>query len=493
MKVLYAAALLLFANAKAWADPGLDLTVLIDRSTSMARHERLAPPLLRMSVDLLARNAAAYRVHHRMAVISFGSSVKVDLPLTDVGEAERARIVQRIDSLSSESLGETDVMAAFTAADRLFRALPSDPSRRRAIVLMTDGVPYLRGADMNQYTTALRRYVATHLPASIVSIHVLLLSQPEASHEALWRSLTGSVHRMDRSPANMLATAHAVITQMVGTASAESAPSKTTSGADFLIVPPYLDMIIFDIFRTSADTTVEVFPPDRARPIRGGIDGVEAVRMGDVLASLAVARPRPGQWLIRKSRAGAQVRVRSQQFFPRGVLLQPDPARITMAHDRVRIAYQVLDGTERPIEELREYPFSLHATIAAPNGTKLVIPMERDADHGSVTFRATEDAQCAIAGRYWTDVRVSTIDAGGRPLDVFRDRWSGFTVAPSQAPVRSSTLTQQPPLAETRSNPLIWATVATTFVLLGIGAVVRRRKLRARASCLSRHPEQDER
>lgn len=493
VKALFAAAFLLFASVNAQADPGLDLAVLVDRSRSMTRHERIAPAILRMSVDLLARNAATYRVHHRIAVISFGSSVRVDVPMKTVGEAERAQLTQRINRISSESLGATDVLLAFAAAERLLRTLPSDPSRRRAIVLVTDGVPYLRDADMDQYMATLRRLVATQLPASIVSIDILLLSEPESSREEQWRALTTGVHRVDRSPTNVLATAHAVITQLVGTPSAESAPSKGQSGVDFLIVPPYLDLIVFDIFRASADTAVDVFPPDSASPLRAGIDGVEAIRMGDVLAALSVARPRPGQWLIRKSRTGAQVRVRTQQFFPRGTLLQPDPTHITQTRERVRIAYQVLDGTERQIEELPRYPFSLQATIAAPDGRKIVIPMERNSDDRSVTFRATEDAHCTIAGRYWTDMRVSTLDAGGQSLDVFRDRWSGFTVSPSQAPIQSAPLALRPKPAIARSNALIHATVATTLVLIGIGALAWRRKLRARASCLSRHPEQDER
>jgi hypothetical protein len=36
---------------------------------------------------------------------------------------------------------------------------------------------------------------------------------------------------------------------------------------------------------------------------------------------------------------------------------------------------------------------------------------------------------CELAGRYWTDVRITTVDVNGHRLDVFRDRWSGFSVA----------------------------------------------------------------
>lgn len=491
VRVLSTVAVLLFVTVRVSAEPGLDVAIIVDQSKSMARHARIAPALLRLSIDLLARNAAAHRVEHRMAVISFGSSAHVDVPFTTVGVVERTRIV---DSVRSGHRGETNVLAAFTAARRLFGTLPPDASRRRAIVLMTDGVPYVRGTDMSQYMAALRRYVASDLPTTEVSIDILLLSERRPSRQdAAWRSLTQDVHHAGLSAANVLATAHTVMTRLAGTVSAESAPSKTTPGVDTLIVPPYLEMIVFDIFRASANAAVDVFPPGSGTPIREGVEGVEAVRMGDVLATLAVSRPRPGQWLVRKSRSGAEVRVRSQQFFPRGVLLQPSTASTTLVSDRVRIAYRVLDGTERPIEELHAYPLSLHVMVASPDGRKRGFPMERDGDKRSATFRTTEDAHCTIAGRYWTDVRVTTTDAADRPLDVFRDRWSGFTVMPSQTPVQSNALTAPPRSAIARLHPLIWFVLAITVVLFLIGALLRRRKPKGAASCLSRHSEQDER
>lgn len=463
-------------STSAWAEPGLDVALIVDRSRSMSRHARLAPSLLRLSVDLLGRNAEAHRVEHRIAVIGFASAATVDVPFASIRE-KRSPVADRIGGLSSVHRGETDVLSALIAAGRLFRSLPPDPARRRAIVLMTDGVPYVRGADMRSYAAELRRYVETHMAASAVSIDVLLLTGSAASHhDALWRSLTPGVHDAGHSPAGVLAAAHAVITRLVGTSSAESAPSKTTSGFDFLIVPPYLEMIVFDIFRSSADAAVQVFPPDSSLPVRDGVDGVEAVRLSDALSTLAVTRPRPGQWLIRKSHAGSRVRVRSQQFFPRGLLLQPDPAGITAANDRVLIAYQVLDGAERPIRELPDYPLALMVTLVKPDGTKVSVTMERDA--ASATFRSTEEARCTLPGRYWTDVRVTTADVEGRSLDVFRDRWSGFTVAASGAAPAQVAAMLPPPVVRSSRSP-VWPVVIVAGGLLAIAAVIlQRRKTR---------------
>lgn len=474
VKPLLGFALLLLVSTTAAAAPGLDVAVIVDGSKSMSRHARLAPSLLRLSVDLLARNAEAYRVEHRMAVIGFGSSANVDVPFANISE-ERSRVAHRIEALSFGHRGETDVLAALVAADRLFRSLPPDPARRRAIVLMTDGVPYVRGTDMRRYTAELRRHVETNLAAQAVSIDVLLLAATGASpDDALWRSLTQGVHRAGRTPADVLAAAHAVLTQLVGTASAESAPSKTTPGVDALVVPPYLEMIVFDIFRSSPDATLQLFPPDATRPVVDGVDGVETVRISESLSTLAITRPRPGQWLIRKSREGSRVRVRSQQFFPRGLLRRPDPSGLTVASDRLSITYQVLDGTERPIRELPDYPLALRLTLSRPDGTKVAVPMERSPRIGPAAFSSAPDPRCNLPGRYWTDVRVTTSDAEGRSLEVFRDRWSGFTVVDG-APVKAAS--SLPPVVHS-SRSLLWPMVSAATGLLVLAAILQRRKTR---------------
>lgn len=417
VRVLLAFALLV-ASISARAGPGLDLAILIDRSQSMSARPRIEPAMVNLSARLLARNSAMYDLSHRLAVISFASASTVDMPWTFARD-EAMRIVHRNRG------GTTDILAGLRRVKSLFDTLPRDSERRQAVIIITDGVPHVLDVDARHSVEELDRYVAADLLHAGISVEVLAIA-PRAME---WKP--AALHATTASVPDILATLHAVITRLAGTQSAESAPSKSTPGVDHIVVPPYLDLVVFDAFRTSSSATIEIFPPHSDRAISNGVDGVEVVQLGDVLQTLAVSRPAPGEWIIRKSHPDAHVRIRSQQFFPRGVLLEPN--RMTAVRKDVRLVYQVLGDDAQPLGELPEYPLSLDVTLAGPDGHKRSIALERDASAGLAAFRTNEDARCMKLGHYWTDVRVHTADAAGNRIEVFRDRWSGFTVTAAGA------------------------------------------------------------
>lgn len=411
---------------------GLDLLVITDRSESMP-DRKLATLLLHMTLDVVARNGRAMRLRHRLGVIGFGSTVSVDMPLAVVDPEDLPRMHSRIDSLPSHTLGDTDVLAAFTAATAMFQVLPADAARRRAIVLLTDGVPYVRGMNMDNYRSKLQRFAAAHFRGGDPTVDVLLLTASSGQrYAALWRALSfDHVRAVDGDRASLLAEAHRVTTRLVGTSSSESLPSKSDDRLDLLVVPPYLDVVVLDIFHSSPVATVEVFPPGALHPLEGGSEEVESLKLGNIMSTLVVHRPLPGAWMVRKSSADARVRILSQQFFPRGLLVRPAVVDSVRQYDRVRVAYSVVDANGRSVEELPDYKLALDLALTKPDGSVEPVPMERRPEVASTVFSAVRDSECTLAGRYWTTVGVTSIDAGGNRVDVFRDRWSGFSVAPA--------------------------------------------------------------
>lgn len=411
---------------------GLDLLVIADRSRSMP-DRNVATPLLHMTLDVVARNGRALHLRHRIGVIGFGSTVSADMPLTVVDPDDLPRMHSRIDNLPSNTLGDTDVLAAFTAATAMFQALPADAARRRAIVLLTDSVPNVRGVDMESYRRDLQHFAATHFRGGDPTVDVLLLaSSSRQRYAALWRALSfARVRAVDRDRASLLAEAHHLTTRLMGTSSAESLPSKTDDCVELLVVPPYLDVVVLDIFHSSPEARVEVFPPGAQHPLEGGSGDVESLKLGNIMSTLVVHRPLPGVWMVRKSSADARVRILSQQFFPRGLLVRPAIIDRVRQYDRVRVAYSVVDANGRSLEELPDYKLALDLALTKPDGSVEPVPMERRPEIATTVFSAVRDSDCMLAGRYWTTVGVTSIDAAGNRIDVFRDRWSGFSVAPA--------------------------------------------------------------
>lgn len=448
--------------------PGLDLIVLVDRSASMlgpesrARDRDQAGDLLDLTLNLLAWNAASNRVTHRLGVVSFGSVTRIDLPLTRIGRDDLLRLRSRLAAVrAAVSLGDTDVLAAFAAAARMFEGLPADPARRRAILVLTDGVPNVAGRKALEYGRALRRFVSASFSPPETAVEILILSAPGRDDgrrfARLWHSLSdGRVHELAGGRDDRLAALYRVVTRLVGTRVEESRPDAT--GEESFILPPYLDLVVFDVLRGAAASEVAVFTPGASRPLSADAEGVEQIHVGETLWTLVVRRPAAGQWTFRKSRSESRVKILSQQFFPRGVLVDPDAVKLTRQYDRVGVAYQIVDGNGLRLKEIPGYPLSLAVSLRKPDGQRDDLVMQQQP--GSALFKSLENAELDLAGRYWTEVLITTRDFNHRRVEVFRDLWSGFSVA---AASRIDCRFTAPGLGEsTQRRRLLWAQPVAT-------------------------------
>jgi von Willebrand factor type A domain len=420
--------------------PGLDLIVLVDRSTSMlgreswARDRYQVGDLLDLTLDLLAWNAASNRVTHRLGVVSFGSAVRIDLSLARIRQDDLIRLRSRLAAVPfAVSLGNTDILAAFVAAARMFQSVPADQSRKRAILVLTDGIPNVAGRAGPDYSRELWQFVSANFAPAETTVEIVVFSKQENNnarrYARLWRDLSnGRVLEVTGDQKERLAALHRVVTRLVGTRVVASRPA--TAGdqrLETLVLPPYLDLVVFDILRGPRSAEVAVFAPDAFRPLTAEAQGVEQIRMGETLWTFVVRRPAPGLWTFRKSHADAHVKILSQQFFPRGVLVGPDAAKQLRQYDRVDVAYRIVDSNGRPLREIPGYPLSLEVSLRKPDGHRDALVLERQP--AATFFKTRELTECGLAGRYWTEVLITTKDLADRRVEVFRDHWSGFSVA----------------------------------------------------------------
>ncbi|HEX7181353.1 MAG TPA: hypothetical protein VF756_05880 [Thermoanaerobaculia bacterium] len=203
----------------------------------------------------------------------------------------------------------------------------------------------------------------------------------------------------------------------------------TPQAEESLVFPPYLESVVLDVFSDERKAAVEVFPPDAPhQPLAAGTAGVEEIRLGQVLHTLIIRRPAPGRWTFRKSRPTTRVKIQSQQFFPRGVLVAPASGEPLQQYDQVHVAYQVTDENGAPLRELPRYPLTAEVVLVQPGGDRVVLAMERQTQGDPGVFRTLQRVMCDLPGRYGIEVALTTPDLTGRKVKVLQDRWSGFWV-----------------------------------------------------------------
>lgn len=441
MRSFFVGMFLAFAAAgAAQPAPGLDLVLVVDRSGSMHAIPNAA---LATSAELLQRDAASARVIHRLGIVSFGSTPRLDLPLTPAADPD---VIRRIAAITSApTLGDTDIAAALFAAARLLRINPHDETRRRAIVLMTDGLPDTPPSSSRTSNDALRAAVEA-LPPDITLEVVLMRSRNGSRADgSLWQSLAAGRKTLARAASTDAAPALLrVVTRLAGTRSVETVATRNAT----IVVPPYLELVVFDIFGDG----VSLFGPEAKNAVRAGDEGIEQFRAGRYLTTIAVRRPRPGRWRFHLEDPDARVTIFSEQFFPRGELVEP-PHASSRPDRQTTIAYRLVDSEGSPFSVLPRYPFTLDLTLICPDGDRSLLAMSAAREQGF--FRTAAPASCTRPGRYWTEVAVRTIDVDGRPLEVFRDHWSGFHVTASAAeqPRARSPIVTAAAVAIARSSP----------------------------------------
>jgi len=113
---------------------------------------------------------------NRIAVISFGTAARVDLPLTDIDpttfESSQALRESIKDSIIADNLCQTNPIPAFREAINIFKKSEDSISgkRKRVIVFITDGTPCLTelgcgvSMDVIGYVKNLRNIVEEELP-----------------------------------------------------------------------------------------------------------------------------------------------------------------------------------------------------------------------------------------------------------------------------------------------------------------------------------------
>ncbi len=139
----------------------LDVIFIVDQSDSMSRAGLASDPLenrkyaISAMIDLLVDLAVDQCADstYRVAVISFGNTVRVDLPLRNINPNDiqegRALRDDLVSSLKADKLGQTYPKDAFREAYSILHGASQygDKPRKKVILFLTDGIPCSDGKE----------------------------------------------------------------------------------------------------------------------------------------------------------------------------------------------------------------------------------------------------------------------------------------------------------------------------------------------------------
>ncbi len=421
---------------------GFDFVVIIDQSGSMQgiggagiASDRLAVrnDMAKRAFDLVAQNGRINNKVHRFGVISFGTTVRVDLPLSPIIPTTIDSLRARLNlGLTDQSLVFTDFLLAFQEAQKLLSTPPQAEKEKRVILLITDGAPYVQGFNIFSYKEDLKEFIETSFPYPDFKLHVVALNDPASNfwddYREFWKKLShNQAQKLENDRGAIFRALQEEINKILGSTHGEHV-------IDNPIIPPYLESLVFDIFRVNPAVEVKIYPanePDRS--LEPGKPGVTFVNVGRTIQTITIKKPFPGLWKIEKSDQAAQVDIYMQQFFTRGKLLQPDPDRPVKQFEKVLVKYRVEDSDQKPLEEIRGYPLTLEVTLVKPNGDRVQMMMEKSPDPSEKSvFQTSEAVECDLTGEYRAEVLIATKDIKSRQVSLFCDQWARFLVQGSR-------------------------------------------------------------
>lgn len=464
---------------------GLDLVFLIDQSGSMQTNDPYQQRVNTISwvVENLGIDNLFFRpeADNRIAIVSFGSQARIDLPLVslrvtdsatqgndlELEERWRKRYVQELKPrIVAEDMGNTDVLAGLELVKQVFDEAgpPSTNSpRSRGVIIITDGPPYREGwredpqfVNSNFYTPYFRlmgnfiqqnlQIASTVRTASGYHIWVLGLnatadtggiSSPGTSwleQEARWQRIVNpspGIDRVVRVSSQQNADIPAVIVRVLdtmmlggvcGNDDAVSAQPTCLISEQF-IVPPYLDRAIFSIFKPRPTSQIEFVMPDGQKLDRSSAL-VKQAQFGGLIETVTLQRPLPGSWRWQKVDASPETAiVKFDPLFSKTVLIEPKSDQNLFDTVGIRIKLQDRSGTT--VRPLDEYPIRASAQVKIPDGRTRDFELVTDSDG---TLRSQQTLFLDQPGQYSILLSANTSLRDGTPIKIFQDLELDFRV-----------------------------------------------------------------
>ncbi|GEM_PF-3201194 len=459
---------------------GLDLVILVDQSGSMGgldygssdhpavndRNE-LRFEAAKFIMDWLGRASLTYGLDlendFRVALLDFGDTVesRLDPPIVTIDPGSEQEWEPKLRELQQDvsaerfgrrNLGNTNQLLAFERARQIFDEMEAEGlpgNRLRAIIMLTDGIPYVlqgSGADqptpeasdgststpqprtpipLDRYMSDLVPYVRDNFPSPEYRIFIVGMNDSDRDQWGpvvrYWNQVSGNhaelVAENEQAGATLqkyLEELRRIIGMGQGGFPAECGP---------YVVSPYLQMIRFNVHKATAQDRIGLrvnnADLDLQDPGKATVRGVDSV-----IETIEIPNPEPGFWdIVCPPSAKLDPEIYSEEVQMVAQLLGPLGQQLQYVPAPVKLKLSGYGGSALPRYADPKFRLDVVARITQPSGEAL-IPLTLD-DQGvyAAPFTPTEPGAHRIA------IIATTQDPNGNPIELLNEDKGEFTVS----------------------------------------------------------------
>lgn len=327
-------------------------------------------------------------VTYHVALVEFGDEAQVRLPWTTIAPADeqswRNLDTQLSDALApyDYSLGNTNVRAAMEVARDLFaqRSTVRNDCPKRAVFVLTDGMPYVRPADgttgfsVTEHMGAIADLVESDLARQGVGVWITAINDSDDNYwtrmEPIWQGMLPPDEAGKEPRAWKVNTEDEIgqrfANMMVELANRNIEPVRIGP----LCVPPYLQQIVLTFYKRDPSEHLNVSDPiGPLTPSRTDV-GVEVRGYDEPIESLIVHRPLPGRWEINTTAARADVLIDEVTLPAIGKLIQPSGRdAVQYVQDELMLQLVDLQGNPLPAYSDPNFGLAVEANVRATSQT----------------------------------------------------------------------------------------------------------------------------
>jgi len=372
----------------------------------------------------------------RVALVHFGDKPRLGMPwtvLTPTTQIEHQALQQDLSSFFApiDSLGNTNVLAAFQTASSLFNQAPPQVGTcpTRAVIVLTDGQPYLPGAgfSLSAHMTELADYVHDYMPPPEHQIYMIGIDKANTYWDRVkprWDEVAGDPAKVIRAEdeshmASLVIGIAEEIARSLRVIGGEAKMECVSGGR--LSVPPFIQQIQLTLIKPSSDLHLIVLD-ENSRQLEESRSDISVTVEGydDPIETLTVLNPRPGIWTIQTqlpADAKDRCQIRMIKFGAVASLESPDPGVDTpVQFQRMPVVLRIVDASGHALPDYGDpnYVLEMDMNLVGPSGSDQ--PIVLDASPGYEYHGETIPID---SGQHSLEVRATSHNPNGSEYVVF--------------------------------------------------------------------------